>query len=249
MRRDKSRRFIRFFPGVAQIIYGKELKINKHRKIQTLSKFNLKRKSFLILSFALMISLPLKLFCTQCPCDKDPLSLQDHANKIAVDNIKQVYRQEFGKEVDGTGDSINALGTQPQLYVFVSLSMPMPGLLDLGKQAKAYGGVLVLRGLVEGSYRKTALKLQSFIEQTKTGMIVDPMLFRQYDIKTTPCVVLSPAPAAHLTTSPTTTSKVFDKVSGFIPIKTALEEIQKKGDMREIASHLLKATSTQGSLS
>lgn len=194
------------------------------------------------LILALFLSLGPTLSAHQCPCDKDILSLQEQADKIVLQNIKDVYRQEFGTDPESSDLDERTSGTRPHLYVFVSLSMPMPGLLDLGKQAKAYGGVLVLRGLVDGSYRKTALKLKSFIEQTKTGMIIDPLLFRTYQVSVVPSVVLTSGSSL---TDPSAVPRTFDKVCGFISVKGALEQMEKAGDLKSMATQLLKASSSQ----
>ena len=183
----------------------------------------------MILAFVLLMSS--RLHCHQCPCKSDLSDLQDHANRLVMQNIQEIHKQEFGSKA--STDTATAPHAKTQLYVFISLSMPMPGLIDLGKQVHHYGGVLVLRGLVEGSYKKTALKLQQFIQQTHTGMIIDPLLFRQYDIKTVPTVVVVSPIAPQ-----------FDKVHGFIPIRSALEQMQQQGELKEIAT-LLQSTPSQ----
>lgn len=120
------------------------------------------------------------------------------------------------------------------MFVLVSLSMPLSGLIDLGKQAQKYGGVLVLRGLVQGSYLKTAAALKTFIHKTGTGLLVAPELFRQCKVRAVPAIVLL------------CSSSAFDKISGFIPVQTALEKMAIDGDLKEEARQLLNKVSLKG---
>jgi type-F conjugative transfer system pilin assembly protein TrbC len=104
-----------------------------------------------------------------------------------------------------------------EVYVFVSLSMPKPALIALNREAAQLGATLVLRGLKENSYQKTALYLQEIIAKTGQGFLIHPELFKRYEILHVPSVVL--------TTNPLGREAIFDVVSGHIPIKTALLKI------------------------
>lgn len=118
------------------------------------------------------------------------------------------------------------------IYVFVSLSMPKPALIALNQEAVHLGATLVLRGLKDNSYQKTALYLQEVIEKTGQGFIVHPELFKRYDIHQVPSVVLT----THLIKD----ESVFDVVSGHIPIKTALLKIAEKGELMHEAKAWLQ---------
>lgn len=112
-------------------------------------------------------------------------------------------------------------------YVFVSLSMPKPALIALNKEAARLGAALVLRGLKDNSYQKTAVYLKEVIEKTEQGFLVHPELFKRYKIHQVPSFVL---------TMDTLGSKpIFDVVSGHIPIQTALLEIAEKGELKHEA--------------
>jgi len=121
------------------------------------------------------------------------------------------------------------------IYVFVSLSMPKSALIALNQEAVHLGATLVLRGLKDNSYQKTALYLQEIIEKTGQGFIVHPELFKRYDIHQVPSVVL--------TTNSISDAPLFDVISGHIPIKTALLKIAEKGEL----THEAKAWLQRGS--
>lgn len=72
-----------------------------------------------------------------------------------------------------------------RLFVFVSLSMPEASLKRLGQEAKTHKATLVMRGLYEDSFAKTAQKIQ------KLGIAVDinPELFEAHNITVVPTFV------------------------------------------------------------
>lgn len=131
-------------------------------------------------------------------------------------------------------DIVNALSFAPlknesntEVYVFVSLSMPKPALIALNKEAAQLGAALVLRGLKENSYQKTALYLQEIIAKTGQGFLIHPELFKRYEILHVPSVVL--------TTNSLGREAVFDVVGGHVPIRTALLKISEKGELKDEA--------------
>lgn len=136
-------------------------------------------------------------------------------------------------------DIFNALSTAPlksesniAVYVFVSLSMPKPALIALNREAAQLGAALVLRGLKENSYQKTALYLQEIIAKTGQGFLIHSELFKRYEILQVPSVVL--------TTNSLGVDAVFDVVSGHVPIKTALSKMAEKGELKDEAKAWLQ---------
>ncbi len=75
--------------------------------------------------------------------------------------------------------------SQANLYIFVSFSLPKESLKALAIEAKKQNGVLVIRGLIDNSFVKTAQFLQGIGE----GVILDPTLFRKYKIQAVPTFV------------------------------------------------------------
>ena len=71
------------------------------------------------------------------------------------------------------------------LYIFVSFSLPKEVLKALAIEAKQQNGVLVIRGLTQNSFIKTAKLLQEMGE----GVVLDPTLFKEYNIHVVPTFV------------------------------------------------------------
>ena len=75
---------------------------------------------------------------------------------------------------------------QPQaLFIFVSLSMGDAALKSLYQEAQDYGAVLVLRGLEDNSFKKTAETLQRLAIHVQ----IDPELFERYQVQRVPTFV------------------------------------------------------------
>lgn len=112
------------------------------------------------------------------------------------------------------------------LFVFVSLSMPSESLLSLAKEAKKTKGILVLRGLHKSSFKETIKALQAVISASKQGFLIDPELYQKYEIKEVPAIVVKEG-------------DLFDKISGNISIKYALEKFSLEGDTSKTSSSYL----------
>ena len=123
-------------------------------------------------------------------------------------------------------DVENITSNEQELYIFVSLSMPKTSLLGYLQEAREVGGTLVLRGLKENSYRKTAQMLQAIIKQVGLGVIIEPSLFKKYDVTLVPTVVMAE-------------QNRFDKIAGNISLKYALEQITNNGDLPTKVLNLL----------
>jgi type-F conjugative transfer system pilin assembly protein TrbC len=73
------------------------------------------------------------------------------------------------------------------ILVFVSFSVPEAALKVLSHQAKKYGAKLILRGVVDGSFQKTAELMRKIA--VDDDMFVHPELFKKYGIERVPTFV------------------------------------------------------------
>lgn len=118
---------------------------------------------------------------------------------------------------------------EPVLRIFVSSSMPKPLLKSYAAEAHKYGGVLVFRGLPDGSMKKlTDLAMELSADNT-AGMQIDDEAFANFEVTQVPTIALSEPEGAK-----------FDKVAGSITVKAALELFANDGDMRGDARRLLE---------
>lgn len=119
----------------------------------------------------------------------------------------------------------------PRLLVFVSFSMPNETLKALAQEARQYGGKLILRGLVKGSFKETQKAMQKLDEDA----LIDPTLFKAYQVKSVPTFVL-------LEKSPQEATEVVahDKLTGNVSLKYALEQFTGKGEIKAARNLLQK---------
>ncbi len=108
---------------------------------------------------------------------------------------------ELGKGVDPATIAARFKELQPaggpdhELLIFISTSMPKATLVKLGEQAKAAGGILVMRGVKGGLQQKNALaamagELQP-VAATGVDIQIHPELFTRYNVSAVPTFVLA----------------------------------------------------------
>ncbi|MTW02726.1 type-F conjugative transfer system pilin assembly protein TrbC [Pseudoduganella ginsengisoli] len=101
-------------------------------------------------------------------------------------DLAQVAR---GFDAAGVGVAPPLAGTR--LIVFISLAMPEGALRRLLADGARSGAVLVLRGLEDGSIRKTVAHIGQ-LAGGRTGAIqIDPQAFARYGVQQVPVVVLA----------------------------------------------------------
>ncbi|NKE72848.1 type-F conjugative transfer system pilin assembly protein TrbC [Candidatus Manganitrophus noduliformans] len=76
-----------------------------------------------------------------------------------------------------------------RLYYFFSFSMPEESIQAAFSDGEKIGLVAVLRGLPEGSPKESLLRLKQLIGGRKVEVLIDPLLFRLYDITEVPALV------------------------------------------------------------
>ncbi len=118
----------------------------------------------------------------------------------------------------------------PKLLVFVSFSMPLESLKALGTHVNQLGGRLVLRGLLNDSFRETAQKLKDLQEE----VIIDPPLFEAYQVERVPTFVLR-----QKDTDRAEEEAVHDRLVGNVSLEYALEQFTSSGETHPEAAELL----------
>lgn len=112
------------------------------------------------------------------------------------------------------------------VLIFASFSMPKESLKVLSNQAKQVGAPIIMRGLVNNSFKETVKKLTEF-NLLQTGIQIDPLLFKRFDIQKVPAVVVTNKIACPLNQ---TCLAQFDVLYGNIPLAYALKVIVNRND-------------------
>ena len=85
----------------------------------------------------------------------------------------------------GTRLESNQTDTKNKYLIFVSFSMPKESLKSLYFDSKNQSAILVMRGLKDLSFKKTASELQAL----KIAIQIDPNLFKEYQVTQVPTIV------------------------------------------------------------
>jgi type-F conjugative transfer system pilin assembly protein TrbC len=168
---------------------------------------------------------------------------REWANNLSQDAMDMTWQnlknqlEEF--KIYGDDYRDQAMKKKPGgLMIFVSNSMSISLLKSYAKETEKYGGVLVFKGLPNGSFKALA-KLVAAI-QDKEGdcpMQIDDEAFELYGINQVPAIVLSKADDC----LPWQTCKLsYDKITGNVGIRFALEKFKEEGELNYLAEELLQ---------
>ena len=160
--------------------------------------------------------------------------LQKNSTAMVWQNLKEIFTQTEQAQDSKNLQDTTLTKQESELYVFVSTSMPKPLLKAYAQEAKKYGGVLVFKGLPNGSFKELAVLVAELtIDPVGTkdannslGLQIDDEAFDRFDVSAVPTIILS-------TTSEyqphQTSTVIYDKITGNVGIKYALEQFSSSG--------------------
>ncbi len=134
---------------------------------------------------------------------------------------------------DNLDDLLKQMNTAHQkkpgtdVMVFVSFSMPDAVLQQLSKQAKEAGAVFVLRGLKEGSLRKTQ-EVARDLNPGGVEWLIHPELFKPFKIKKVPAIVVADGGAGEILEDGCSPEATYAAVTGDVSIQAALDVIRRR---------------------
>lgn len=130
------------------------------------------------------------------------------------------------KEQCQAGNCAGFQDTASGLMVFVSSSLPFSNLREHSHYLERLGGKFIMRGLPNNNF----MSFLNFLKECKKNKVIapveiDPDLYKKYGIQAVPTIVLD-------------NGEKFDKVSGNITIRKALEIFSERGDTSSLARQL-----------
>lgn len=149
---------------------------------------------------------------------------------------KQMLKESMASRMPTAKERAAKKAGQVDLVVFVSFSMPDDMLERYSKQAKEAGATIVLRGLVDGSIKKTqarALQVNSVLANWQ----VNPGMFRKFKIDKVPSIVLVDDDKAEADQNGCAQPVAYVRISGDISIRQALSTMgwQADGHLADLA--------------
>lgn len=161
---------------------------------------------------------------------------------------KWVEFQKLQQQFNSSADEIDSSNTADQrdldggavLKVFVSKSMGTNLLKTYIKQAKKYNAALVFNGLPNGSWLDLSYLIQEIADDKEIAIQIDDEAFKIYNIVSVPSFVLIKEPDQFAFLDNNKTVPEYDKVSGNIGIRRALETIIEEGVLVEEANSIIE---------
>lgn len=153
---------------------------------------------------------------------------------------------DFDRLIAQTGQMAEAsLGTAPRFVGFASSSMPPAALRQMMHDVTKAGGVVVLRGLPQGSAKALTASLSRVLApgERLDGVGIDPRLFRAFGIEAVPTYVMATSDFELCDGFDCTTAvPPHDRISGNVSADYALETFASGGGpgARLAALHLAR---------
>jgi type-F conjugative transfer system pilin assembly protein TrbC len=149
--------------------------------------------------------------------------------KAAVQNIKNYepiirpIQEQYIQDAKSKG----LIKPAPRAVIFVSFSMPDLSLKQIINDAARYQIPVVIRGLIDNSFKKTAARVFELVkEKNKGGVLLNPLWFKQYAINTVPAFVVKEGDK-------------FDVIYGNVRLEKLLEIIAANGSVSSVAQKIL----------
>lgn len=144
-----------------------------------------------------------------------------------IENPTSMEDQKENQEKKCTMNVSPLSSPSPQLFVFISFSVPLETWKDHSYFLKKLGGTFVLRGLPNNSFETLSQKLLELRQDGIDALVtLDPPLFEAHEITMVPSIVLLDKENS-------------DKVAGNIKISSALSLFSEKGVTKKVAKELL----------
>ena len=161
--------------------------------------------------------------------------------KIAEQNVKnyEPIISSFKKQYIQSIKSKNSIKPAPEAVIFVSFSMPDLSLKQIIEDAARYQIPVVVRGLIDNSFKKTIAKVFELVkDNNKGGILINPMWFKQYAITAVPACIVNEGTKEKVKEEEKEKNS-FDVIYGNIRIKNMLELIATSGENGSIAQDIL----------
>ncbi len=125
----------------------------------------------------------------------------------------------------------------PNIMIFASFSMPTDSLKGWMRDAQKYHAAIMIRGLVDNSFKATVQKMTELTGDNQGGLQIDPTQFQRFHIDKVPAVVVVKDPNCN----PDEHCKdEYDVIYGDVHLNYALRKIaQRKDSLAEIAENAL----------
>ena len=116
---------------------------------------------------------------------------------------------------------------QANVLIFVSFSMPKESLKGWMREAEKIHAPVVIRGLVNNSFKATIQKMTELAQDNHGGVQLDPTLFQRFQINQVPAVVVMSSSGC---LPNQTCREEYDVIYGDVHLSYALKRIADQND-------------------
>lgn len=142
--------------------------------------------------------------------------LLENPPKQHLPSVKEIKIAK--NECINCSSDLSEIFTDPQMFVFMSFSIPDETWVSISRELEKVGGVFVIRGLPQNNFKELASKILSLKEKgVDVPIQLDPKKFQVYQLTSVPAFLVIE-------------EKSYDKVVGNVSVKFALELMATKGD-------------------
>lgn len=111
----------------------------------------------------------------------------EHGRRARCSGVSLLIMLLFSSSVFG---NVSSMPSPPNVFVLVSFSMPEESLTAWLNEAKKINAAVVIRGLINNSFKETTARLAPLLKKSPSGLLLDPTLFVRYDIGQVPAVLV-----------------------------------------------------------
>jgi len=135
--------------------------------------------------------------------------------------LREDLKDHSSKECQTCGSENLSLDESSTLYVFMSFSLEDQLWVQFSQELERVGGVFVVRGLPQNSFKELANRIFDLQKKGVNAPIqIHPILFRECDVLLVPTIAV-------------VDGNRYDKISGNLSIKHALEKMSAHGETNE----------------
>ncbi len=143
------------------------------------------------------------------------------SKRLLKNPLEDYLENSSSKTCQGCSSEDLSLEEPASLYVFMSFSLEDGLWLQFSKELEKIGGTFVLRGLPKNSFKELAYRIFDLQEKGVNAPIqIHPKLFQEYEIQLVPTIAV-------------TDGSRYDKISGNLSLKCALEKMSEKGETHQ----------------
>jgi conjugal transfer pilus assembly protein TrbC len=158
---------------------------------------------------------------------------QDKLTRPYINDVKiaeKKAREVLNKMYLSQGENTSLRNPKSTILIFVSFSMPKQSLIAYLRDGKKLGATIVIRGLVNNSFKKTFEQVTDLVKDSGgDGFEMNPLWFKKFGINTVPSVVVLSENSKCFTQQNCNKENDFDVIVGDINLASAIKIVKDKG--------------------